>query len=230
MVAFLNQVGINVVAVSSTTTCEENFTKVVEEMQHFCNLFGKFAIPVLWVTPLLLNNSELLEYVLRMVDWKCIKVHPQLSPDDWNPDGVNFNSSVELSNRLNVPMLIHTGVVKNCHPLQLQPLFKKHPNTIFILAHGRPIDETVSVMLNFPNTLVDTAFMLTQDIVKLINHGLSDRILGGSDYPIIKFYERGINGGEYYNDTLSELRKCINENDYIKITHNNFMHIFNLHI
>ena len=221
---------VNAIAVSTTTTCEDNFTKVVEEMQQFCKLFGKLAIPVLWVTPLLLNNSNLLESVLGTVDWRCIKVHPQLCPDKWNPDGVNFNKSVELSNQLNVPLLIHTGVVKNCHPLQLQPLFKKHSNTTFILAHGRPIDETVTVMLNYPNTLVDTAFMFTHDVVKLLNLGLSDRILWGSDYPIIKYYDRDINGCDYYNNTLCELKNCINENDYLKITQNNFLRLFNIQI
>lgn len=225
---FLKKIGVDAIAVSSTTTCEENYDKVEDEIKTLSSVFGKVTIPILWVTPALLNNEAKLIELLNHVNWKCVKVHPQLCPDEWDAIGCNFKKAVELSNELKTPLMIHTGVVRNCHPIQLQPLFRKYPDQTFIMAHGRPIDETVLVMRECPNTFVDTAFMPIQHIEKLIVHGFSDRILWGSDYPIIKFYDPNVNSCLYYNSLIDELKHHISQSDYIKITQTNFLDIFNV--
>ena len=225
---FLKEIGIDAIAVSSTTTCEENYNKVEKEIKSLIRAFGKVTIPILWVTPALLNNEAKLISILNHVDWRCIKVHPQLCPYEWSTDGHNFMKAVELCKELMTPLLIHTGVVRNCHPLQLKPLFNKHSEQTFIMAHGRPIEEAISVMRDCPNTYVDTAFMPIPHVVKLIRLGFSNRILWGSDYPIIKFYDPNINSCSYYNNLIDELKHQITQSDYIKITQTNFLDLYNV--
>ena len=96
------------------------------------------------------------------------------------------------------------------------------------MAHGRPIDETISVMKQCPNTFVDTAFMPTENILSLVNEGFVKRILWGTDYPIIKFYERNINYCKYYNSIINELKESINEYDYKMITGENLLSLYRL--
>ncbi len=225
---FLKEIGVDAIAVSSTTTCEENYNKVEKEIESLIKVFGKVTIPILWVTPALLNNETKLIKMLNHVDWKCIKVHPQLCPDEWDASNCNFKKAVELSKELKAPLMIHTGVVRNCHPCQLQPLFSKYPEQSFIMAHGRPIEEAISVMKECPNTYVDTAFMPIPYIAKLIKLGLSNRILWGSDYPIIKFHDPNVNTCLYYNNLIDELKHHITHSDYIKITQTNFLDVFNV--
>ena len=229
LASFLHSVGIDVVAISSTTTCEENYEKVIDELTSFIKLFHGRVIPVLWITPSLLKDEQYLSKILACgIPWKCIKIHPQLSSKEWNTSGDNYLKVLYLSKFLKTPIIIHTGVVENCHPLQLQPLFCENSDQLFIMAHGRPIDETISVMKQCPNTFVDTAFMPTENILSLVNEGFVKRILWGTDYPIIKFYERNINYCKYYNSIINELKESINEYDYKMITGENLLSLYRL--
>lgn len=226
MNSFLKDVGVEAVAFSSTTTCEENYSKVLDEVTEFCELFGRLCIPILWVTPSLLKDSYLLEKFKCNVNWKCLKVHPQLSPKEWNAKSDNYTLVLELAKQLNVPILIHTGVVQNCHPLQLESLFRANRKQTFIMAHGRPFNEALYIMQKYDNVYVDTAFMLNENIVNLVELGLADRILWGTDYPIIKFYERDINYYNYYKQLLFDLKEKIRNEDYSKITELNFLSLY----
>ncbi len=47
---FLDNLGVQRFAVSSTSICEENYSKVLSEMQELVNIGGKRVTPVLWIT------------------------------------------------------------------------------------------------------------------------------------------------------------------------------------
>ncbi len=226
---YLRRVGVDVVAVSSTTTCEGNYPKVKQEIQDFIEIFEGHVVPVLWVTPELLKDESILDTLLYCgIEWKCIKVHPQLSPEEWSPNSRNYEHVVSLAKTINVPILIHTGVVKNCHPYQISPLFSKYKKQLFIMAHGRPIEETIDVLIKCPNTLVDTAFMPTDYIQLLVEHGFADRILWGSDYPIIKFHERELDYYNYYLQELNQLKAKVNNIAFAKITQINMSNLYGI--
>lgn len=226
--SFLYALNVDVVAISSTTTCEEKYDKVIEELRSFVKIFQGKAVPVLWVTPSLLKDASSLNAILLCgIPWKCIKVHPQLSPKEWDVRGENYHKVLNLARTLSLPVMIHTGVVDNCHPEQLQALFEYYNNHTFIMAHGRPLKETISVMKQCPNTYVDTAFMPTDDILSLIHEGFVKRILWGTDFPIIRFYERNINYFDYYNNTLIELKERTNFHNYQMITNTNMQTLYN---
>lgn len=226
---YLKVVGVDGLAVSSTTTCEGNYEKVIIEIRNFIGLFRGYVIPVLWVVPELLKNDNLLSFVLSCgINWKCIKVHPQLSPEEWDASSRNYECVVSLAKSLNAPILIHTGVVKNCHPCQIAPLFISYKEQLFIMAHGRPIEETIKVMESCPNTFVDTAFMPVGYIQMLVEKGFKHRILWGSDFPIIKFYERELDYCKYYMEQLIQLREKVDDTTFEMITQGNFIRLFGI--
>ena len=230
LVQNLSFVGIDCVAISSTSTCEENYEKVKKELKDFITLFAGLAFPVLWITPKLLKNEIEMQKLLSCgIQWAAIKVHPQLCPDEWDALGENYKKTLVHARELKIPIIIHTGVVKNCHPLHLISLFNTYSEQTFIMAHGRPIDEAMFALGKCPNTLVDTAFMPIEDITMLINQGYSKRILWGSDYPIIKFYERGIDGVKYYQDLICSLKASIGKETYDLLTCHNVLDVFDNH-
>lgn len=229
LVCKLRSLGIDYYAVSSTTTCEENYEKVLKEMTLLDKISDGHLVAVLWVTPKLLQDSTSLSMVLDSgIHWRCVKVHPQLSPEDWYAKGTNYKKVVSLAQSLNVPILIHTGVVKNCHPLHILPLLLDYPDQRFILAHGRPLEETLSVLVQCSNAWVDSAFMPVENIMEIIKKGFVERLLWGSDFPIIKFQERGIDELMHYKSIVSEVKTNITPTDYNMITSVNFFNVFNL--
>lgn len=226
---FLHTTGVDVVAISSTTTCEGNYKKVLTEIKEFTTIFQGLVIPVLWITPEFLKFKEILHFMMSCgINWRCIKVHPQLSPEEWYPTSDNYKKVVELAKFIKGPILIHTGVVKNCHPCQIMPLFQKYNEQIFIMAHGRPIEETISVLNTCSNTMVDTAFMPIEHVQLLVAKGHTHRILWGSDYPIIRFHDRNINHEQYYQDQIKQLQSRLNDEAFKMITHYNMIKLFGI--
>lgn len=90
-----------------------------------------------------------------------------------------------------------------------------------ILAHGRPIDECISVVKECPNVLADTAFMPVKNIVKLKDKGLISRVLWGSDYPVMRYFY-DIPSEEYYIQRIEEVRQALTNEDFELITQKNF--------
>lgn len=96
-----------------------------------------------------------------------------------------------------------------------------------ILAHGRPIGETEKLIEAYQNAYVDTAFMAVNDIVRLVNQGLSDKILWGSDCPINEHVYPQFVTSEYLKQSLKALSEQVSEGDFIKITDTNFKKVYN---
>ena len=96
----------------------------------------------------------------------------------------------------------------------------------FILAHGRPIGETLELMKKYSNVWADTAFMPIENIVKLCEEKLSERVLWGSDYPITKYYYPQADMKTYYIELIRQLKDTVNNEDFERITHENFDRLF----
>lgn len=227
VLTFVESVGLDMVAVSSTNTCEENYLKVIEDMHKLRTLLKNRLISILWVTPKLLTNPILCNKVLSCgIDWHCVKIHPQLNPEFGKIDLPYTNIALSICQKIGSPILIHTGVVAGCHPISFESYYDNYPSQIFVLAHGRPIDETLQMLKKYDNIFVDTAFMPISHIRTLVDNGFDNRILWGSDYPIFKYFEPSINQDDYYKQILHELSTLCTESTYTKITQSNFRHIF----
>ena len=226
LVKYLSSVGVGRFAVSSTTVCEENHAKVIEEHKELKALAADRVFSVLWLTPLSLHNGGAKEFLNSGIDWKCVKIHPWLSPGGWREDNDDRETAIAIAKDLRVPLLIHTGETEGSYPSCFESSIKKHPDVTFILAHGRPIDEALELMRKYPNVWVDTAFMPIENIAKLCDEKLSERVLWGSDYPIPKYYYPDKDMKTYYFDLIQQLKDTINNDDFELITHKNFEILF----
>ena len=90
-----------------------------------------------------------------------------------------------------------------------------------ILAHGRPLDECITVMKECPNVFADTAFMPVNNIVRLKDEGLITRVLWGTDFPVMRYFY-DIPPEDYYAQKVIEAGNALGESDFTRITRDNF--------
>ena len=223
---FLDSVGVERFAASSTTTCEGNYEKVIVETKELVKICGERVIPVLWITPSMLKDGRLFKMMDSGVRWRCLKIHPQLHPMAWLNDSHEMKWVVSMASVLQMPLLIHTGEMKGCYPKLYENTIVGFPNVVFILAHGRPINDTIELMKKHSNVWVDTAFMPIEYICKLCDEKLSGRVLWGTDYPIPKYYTPKADMKTYYLDLIWQLKDSVDNDDFERITHKNFEKLF----
>lgn len=221
---FLDNLGVQRFAVSSTSICEENYSKVLSEMQEIVNIGGKRVTPVLWITPNMLTNGALKDFLDCGIDWRCLKIHGYVH--DWNPESKSMVSVVNFAEQLHVPLLLHTGGRTESDAGSYVGLISKHPNQTFILAHSRPHHQAMEVMQRCPNAFSDTAFTPLEHIVEMVNSGLSNRILWGTDYPLPMLFNEGKDTELYFHKLLSDLSSQLSEDDFTKITYRNYEQLF----
>jgi predicted TIM-barrel fold metal-dependent hydrolase len=209
-------------ACSSTTICEGKYDKVLAEMSEMLQLAGNRFLPVLWITPKMLRNGELQRFLDNNIPWKMLKIHPQLHPLAWHSNSKNLQKVIQLAKKMSLPLLIHTGEFAGCYPSLFEKAIRNNPSVTFILAHGRPLEETLTLMQRYPNVLTDTAFMPIEQIAKICATGLTKRILWGTDIPIQLHYNQNENLIVYYQNRMKEVRETIRFQDYNTIMGNHF--------
>ena len=229
LLPFLDSVGVDSFAVSSTTTCEEDNEKVINEFKDLMNIAGDRAYPVLWITPDMIRSWAVFSMFDKGIEWRCLKIHPQLHPAEWLKGSPYMNLVASIASIKRLPLLIHTGEMRGCFPENHEWIIASRPDVAFILAHGRPIDQTLGLMKRFENVWCDTAFMPTENIVKLCRAGLTDRILWGTDYPIPKYHYPDADMKQYYSELVNALRTQVDEDSFNKITEYNFHKLFLRH-
>lgn len=223
---FLDSVAVERFAASSTTICKGDYDKVLGEVLELQRLCGDRFLPVLWIIPQMLKDGGLDLFMDTNIRWRCLKIHPQLRPEAWLCDTPEMKWVVSMASVLQMPLLIHTGEKEGCFPKLYEKTMSDFPNVTFILAHGRPISDTIELMKKYPNVWCDTAFMPTENIVKLCDGKLSNRVLWGTDYPIPKYYYPEKDMRPYYLDLLQKLEDSISQEDFELITHKNFEKLF----
>ena len=183
-----DRAGIDEIVVSSTSTCAELYKLVVREMRELIRLGGSRIHPILWLTPRMFTRKHYaIPFLLKKISWQGIKLHFEAHPQ-WNNNPHLVRKAISIARNLNVPILLHTGERKTCNALRFLSLIKSNQDLTFILAHGRPINETLVCLQECPNCYVDTAFMPAEALSTLIENGFSDRVLFGTDAPINRLY------------------------------------------
>ncbi len=220
VVRIMDSVGVGQFACSSTTICECDYNKVLMEMSELQTLARHRLLPVLWIVPQMLQDDGLQRFLDSGIPWRMLKIHPQLNPLAWQCGGKNLQKVVSLAKQMHIPILIHTGESAGCYPSLFERTIRYNPSVTFILAHGRPIDETTTLLQHYPNVLTDTAFMPVEHIAELCQRGFSHKILWGTDIPIQKYYSRSENLIDYYQNRLRELKTAITIEQYETILTN----------
>lgn len=223
--SYMRSARIDTILVSSTSTCAEEYDLVIEELLWLKQEWGDNLIPSLWITPTMIENNKLNKMLTCDIDWKVVKLHWKAHPQFYHsPKLINIIMNNERLK--DMPVLLHTGLFPECKASIFTKLIEKHPQRVFILAHGRPIDETIQILSNYNNVFVDTAFMPICDIITLVKKDLTDLILWGSDCPINLYFNKNISVQEYISCRLNDLRKSVDLTTYEKITEKNFQRIF----
>lgn len=207
------QAGINKIVVSSTSTCAEQYKLVIREMYELIRIGGSCIHPILWITPRMINTWGIRYMLHNKIRWQGIKMH-WLAHREWYYNKKLTSSAIVIARKLQVPVLLHTGDYKECHAEVFLPLCSKNPDMTFILAHGRPLDETISVLSTCPNTYVDTAFMPASHVKILAERGFCNRILFGTDVPINLIYDKNLSISRYIKKQIENLRKELTPNQF----------------
>ena len=169
---------------SSTSTGSVPFNFVRREIESLIDFSGGKSKPFLWVSPGMLQHSRSLKkYFFR--DFYGIKIH---GLQGWEPYGKEIRRVFSIARDKNLPVLLHTGEHEICRAGAYKKICGEFHDVKIILAHGRPIDETIDIMKEFPNVFTDTAFMPKIDIKKLKDAGLIERVLFGSDFPVMQYF------------------------------------------
>lgn len=201
-------VGLSDIAVSSTSTCAELYKLVVREMLELKRLGGNQIHPFLWLTPRMMCTWGIRFMLHSKVKWEGIKMHWQIHRE-WYYNHKLSQRAVEIARILSVPILLHTGEFKECSSQIFIPLIKSNSDITFILAHGRPINEAKQVLRECPNCMVDTAFMPIEHICELVENGIGNRILFGTDAPIDRVFGIGRNSADYIKKCILEIRSSL---------------------
>lgn len=220
LLRILDAAGVERFACSSTSICEGKYDKVLAEMSEMQQLAGNRFLPVLWITPEMLRNGKLQRFLDSNIPWKMLKIHPQLHPLAWHSNSKNLQKVIRWAKKMSLPLLIHTGEFAGCYPSLFEKSIRNNPSVTFILAHGRPLEETLMLLQRYPNVFADTAFMSVDNLATLCRHNLAHRILWGSDIPIQLHYNQNENIVVYYKNRMKEVRETIRAQDYNTIMGN----------
>lgn len=228
IVRLMDSLGVEKYAVSSTSICEENYGKVLEEIHDMTALSNGKALPVLWITPLMILSGQVEAFLHSGIQWKYLKAHPQLCPELWTADSIYFDFVLTLSRETGLPLLIHTGEKTGCEASRFSSVIERNRDINFILAHGRPSHEAMDLLNQYGNVWIDTAFVEIKEIAGFLQNGFSDRILWGTDLCIPKYFYPTEDMLKYYKDKLDAFREVSSPEQFEQVTFKNAMKLFNL--
>jgi hypothetical protein len=214
--------GIDDIVVASTSTCAELYKLVVSEMRELIRMGGEHIHPLLWLTPRMFHSNcrWALPYLLHSgIRWEGAKFHWR-AHCEWYNNRKLLHNALEIARWLDVPVLMHTGEYDVCHAGVFKEVCLSYNDLSFVLAHGRPLDETIDVLSSCSNTYVDTAFMPATEVKQLADSGFCDRVLLGTDAPINQLFYKDIDTSEYIRNYISELRKLLSEEQFETIVNN----------
>lgn len=223
----MEQLGVDYYAVSSTTQCEENYSKVLSELKELIRLDGKKVLPIMWITPEALQGN-IVWYLESDIKWRMLKIHPFLNQTEWNPEGELFAEVLDIAKELRLSLLIHTGESDCCKSDLYEHEIKNNQDITFILAHGRPIESAIHIAATYNNAYVDSAFMPVEHMKMFMDYGLSEKLLWGTDMCIPKHFNRNLDMAMYYKAKLLAFRKVCTQEQYEQVTYNNAIKLFNL--
>lgn len=207
--SIIESVGINKIAISSTSTCADLYNDIKREFLELITLTDPTNIaPILWISTNMLLYKHSLRFLLNSkIEWRGLKIHSLSHPLFYERPQL-INCVIDLSNSLGkIPILIHTGEYECCHAKIFQEICENNIDVKFILAHGRPLKETIQILKRNENVWTDCSFMPLKDIKTLKNKGLSGRILFGTDIPIIKVYYPDISLSDYLKQRINAIKE-----------------------
>lgn len=179
---------------------------------------------ILVVTPEMIKTDENLS-IIDSLPYKMIKLHGCLH--NWHPNGKAIRRVFSLAKTRNIPIMLHTGGRAKSDAGSYYRISSEFPSVKVILAHSRPIDDTINIMRQFPNVYADTSFVSAEKIRLFESEGLINRLLFGTDFPVPIFYTNETNLQEWYTRNISEMVSSIGLQSFKTIASDNYINFFN---
>lgn len=177
--------GVSHFAYSSTSTVvTDDADFLLEERIAMHELSNGKAKPILWVTHDMLKHSRDLSLYMNDTGGKIcgLKVHGV--SELWEPFGKDLKRVFDIAKERGIFVMLHTGEHEECEAGIYKRICKTFSEVPVVLAHGRPILQTIEMLRDSPNTFVDTSFMPHEHLRMLLEKEFADKILFGTDTPI----------------------------------------------
>lgn len=181
---------------------------------------------ILVVTPEMIKTDENLS-ILDSLPYKMIKLHGCLH--NWHPNGKVIRRVFSLAKTRNIPIMLHTGGRAKSDAGSYYRICSEFPSVKVILAHSRPIGDTINIMQQCSNVYADTSCVSAKKIRLFESEGLINRLLFGTDFPVPIFYTNETNLQEWYTRNISEIISSIGLQSFNTIANKNYADFFNLH-
>jgi predicted TIM-barrel fold metal-dependent hydrolase len=186
--------GMEGLAFSSTTTGKDNVkygeieTEISSLLSHI-SWPAQTVSPFFWCIPDYIQQGISVEKTMANLPYKGIKLHPRnnwLFNDTAHIDMLHSLFNYAETNSL--PILLHTGHDEAEEANRFSCFFGKYSKAQIILAHARPLAQTIGLMNAHRNLYCDTAFVEEGVVKHIIGQGLASKIFLGSDFPITHYY------------------------------------------
>ncbi len=178
---------------SSTTSCVTDvaYTTIAAEIEAVQTVFNSQQVkPYLWYCPQYKKQGISVENAMNDLPYWGLKIHPRAN--DWNLENTEnieiLHELFDYAHTHTLPVLVHTGYDKLDEANKFSSFFAEYTNAQIILAHCRPIEQTVELLKTYSNIFCDTAFVDIETQKKIIDAGFKEKILFGSDFPITHYY------------------------------------------
>jgi predicted TIM-barrel fold metal-dependent hydrolase len=187
--------GMEGLSFSSTTSCSDNilYIEVEKEIKQLLSQVSwntDIIKPYLWYIPDYIKQGITVENTMTNLPHHGIKLHP--FAHHWDFDNKEqlgmLHKLFEYAGENHLPVLIHTGNSGVDSADKFECFFRDYTNVTFTLAHCRPLEKTIEMMTKYNNVYCDTAFVPETDIKQIVKHGLSHRIILGSDFPVTYYF------------------------------------------
>lgn len=219
--------GVTKYVVSSTTICNEDYPRVIEEFHQLMSLDADRVLPVMWITPEGLKGN-IAWFLDSDIKWKCLKIHPELHPYGWFEGTFLIQEVIDIAREMSLPLLIHTGEKESSQCCKFEEIIANNQDVPIILAHGRPIKDAIRIAKDYDNAFIDSAFMPVEDMKKIIECGLSDKLLWGTDMCIPKYFFPETNMKRYYIHKLNAFKGYCSFEQFKEVTHINAAKLFKI--
>lgn len=221
VVSLFGKLGIDKAGIMPTGLAGEvNFT-VDQKIMDL--LPAKTFVPYLWVSPEMADSDPTFN-IYNFLNYKVIKIHAYARMD-WDKMPDKIRAVIQAAYFKGVPVMFHTGGWRGSNAIQFYKFCREYPEVTFILAHGKPISQTLTVLKGANNAYADSSFMPIESLKLICDSGLSDRILFGTDFPIMKTFWPEIDLINWYKNNVIELVRIFGERNFMVWAHENFFKI-----
>ena len=164
----------------------------------------------------------------RGIKWKCLKIHPELHHYGWLEQTFLIQEVIDIAREMSLPLLIHTGEKESSQCCKFEEIIANNQDVLIILAHGRPTKDAIRIAKDYDNAFIDSAFMSVEDMKKVIECGLSDKLLWGTDMCIPEYFFPETNMTRYYIHKLNAFKGYCSSEQFKEVTHINAAKLFKI--